>query len=194
MAKENKAEDITFNRIREWLNDPNPQNLSDKDREIYERWDFAYDQLKYERPAAVVNRIKKKFGVHENTARSDVKNAQRLFNPTLRIEAEWLEKYIIDDAKLQIQAAREAADFKAWNSARNSLIKMYELLKDKQAKIDPNQLGNNQYVLAVNFGDTYQKIDVNKLFSLQNDDKGRITELLYKPIENTDEAENIMKS
>lgn len=193
MAKTIKAEDITLDRIRAWLNDPESGELSDKDREIYNRWDYAYDQLKTEKPAAVVNRLIAKFGVSRPQAYRDIKSCQRLLNPVNRRDVDWLRNFIVDDAILQIKVARDSLDTKAWQKARADLIKIYAIEKDEKAGLDPELLGRNEYFVAINFGDKIEKINLGELHKMPANKRQELTEFLFNDIDEKG-AEFILES
>jgi len=187
--------DITFDKIRAWINDPNDEGLSESEKRIYARWDYAYDQLKIEKPSAVVNRLCKKFGISHTLAYWDIRQAQRLFNPVIRRETDWIRDVIIEDALLQMQVAKEMLDSKAWREARQDLIKIYAIDKANVDGIDPKNLGKNNYYILVNIDNNVKKLDFNKLNELPVDKRISLTdEFLYKELDSEQEAKDIMNS
>ena len=188
-----KAEDITLDRVRSWLNDPESEELSETDKKIYDRWDFCYDQLKIEKPAAVVNRLMQKYGVSKSQAYKDIADAQRLLNPINRRDLEWIRNFIVDDAILQMKVAKEALDFKAWEKARADLIKIYAIEKSDIAGIDPALLGNNNYYTMININNKTEVIDMSQIYKLPAEKRNQLTEFLFKDIDVQD-AEEMMKS
>lgn len=193
MAKTTKADNITFDRIRAWLNNPENGELSAKDREIYDRWDFTYDQLKIEKPAAVINRLMAKFDVSKAQAYRDIRSCQRLLNPVNRRDLDWIRNFIVDDAILQIKVARDRLDSKAWQKARADLIKIYAIEKDERAGIDPELLGRNEYFIAINFGDKVEKVNLGELHKLPVNKRTELTEFLFQDIE-IEDAKFILES
>jgi hypothetical protein len=191
--KTDKAEHITLDRIRSWLNDPDSETLSPKDREIYDRWDYAYDQLKIEKPAAVANRLMQKFNIKRSQAFKDILDCQRLLNPVNRRDLEWIRNYIVDDAILQMKVAKEALDFKAWEKARADLIKIYAIEKNDIVGIDPELLGNNQYYIQLNVNNENKVIDMTKIHKLPEKKREELCEFLFQDID-IDDAEEMMKS
>lgn len=187
------AEQLTFDRIRQWIDNPDSTELSQKDKEIYTRWDFAYDQLKTNKPAAVTNRMVKKFNISESQARKDIRHANQLLNPINRRDSEWIRNYIVEDAMDQIEIARQKQDMKAWQKARMDLIKIYQIDKEDKENIDPDALGQNNYFITIIQGGQARKINIDKLQSLPEDKRIEYTEFLFEEIEDT-EAEEIMKS
>ncbi|MDF1546410.1 MAG: hypothetical protein P1P88_01220 [Bacteroidales bacterium] len=193
MAKTHKAENITLDRIRAWLNDPDSSELSETDRAIYDRWDFAYDQLKIEKPAAVINRLMVKFDISKAQAYVDIRNCQRLLNPINRRDSDWLRNFIVDDAILQIKVARERVDSRAWQKARADLIRIYAIEKDDNKGIDPELLGGNEYFITINFGDHIEKINMNELHKMPLNKRIEKTEFLFQDIDEED-AKFILES
>lgn len=193
MAKTLKAEDITLDRIRAWLNDPEAGELNATDRAIYDRWDFAYDQLKIEKPAAVVNRMIKRFEICKAQAYRDIQNCQKLLNPINRHDLDWVRNFIIEDALLQIKVARDRVDSRAWQKARADLIRMYAIEKEDNKGIDPELLGNNEYYITINFGDKLEKINLNELHKMPVNKRVDKTEFLFRDID-VDDAKFILGS
>lgn len=189
-----RAAQLTFDRIRQWVDNPDAPDLSTKDKEIYTRWDFAYDQLKTNKPAAVVSRLQKKFNISASQARLDIRHATQLLNPINRRESEWIRNYIVEDAIDNIEIARKKQDLKAWQKARQDLIKVYELDKDEQDSIDPEALGQNNYYITIiqNNGEA-KKLNVDKLQELPEGKRVEYTNFLFEEIEDQ-EAEEIMNS
>jgi len=188
-------EEVTFDKIRAWVNNKDAPELSEAEKRILDRWDYVYDQLKIEKQSAVVNRLMKKYNIKISQAYYDIRNAQKLFNPINRRETDWLRNFIVEDALLQIKAARETNDAKAWQKARLDLIKVYALDKADKDGIDPELLGRNNYYVLINVDNTVQKVDMNKVHELPVDKRLELTsDLLYKELESEEEVDIIMNS
>jgi len=188
-----KVIDVTFDRIRDWIDNPDAPDLSDKDKEIWSRWDFAYDQLKKEHPPAVVNRLCKKFGLSQSQAYSDIRNAQKLLSPINRRQTDWLRNFIIEDAIQRRDYAIQTGNQKAWAEASSTILKVYALDKNDQEGIDPAMLGHNNYFIAINAGNKVHKIDYDKLHNLSAGERENLTDFLFPDIEDA-EVEDIMNS
>lgn len=186
--------DVTFDRIRQWVDNPDSPELSAKDKEIWERWDFAYDQLKKEKTPAVVNRLMRKFGISNTQAYLDIKNAQKLLSPINRRETDWIRNFLIEDAIERRNYAIETNNQKAWAEASNTILKIYIADKNDQDGIDPKLLGHNNYFIAVNIGGKIEKLDYDKLHKLPIEKRVEYTDFLFPEIENETEVENIMNS
>jgi hypothetical protein len=193
MAKTLKAEDITFDRIRAWLNEPDAEEISETDRKIYDRWDYAYDQLKIEKPSAVINRLVHKFEISKAHAYKDLHNCQKLLNPINRHDLDWIRNFLIDDAQLQIKVARENVDHRAWQKARSDLIRIWAIEKGEKTGIDPELLGRNEYYVTINFGDKVEKINMNELHKMPVNKRVELTEYLFNDID-TDQAKFMLES
>jgi len=193
MPKTLKAEDITIDRLRAWLNDPGTEELSPKDREIYNRWDYAYDQLKIETPSSVINRLVSKFSISKAQAYRDLQHCQKLLNPINRHDLDWIRNFIIEDALLQIEVARENVDHKTWQKARADLIRIYMIEKGDKAAIDPELLGRNEYFITINFGDNVEKINMNELHKLPVNKRVELTNFLFNDID-IEDAKFIIES
>jgi len=188
-----KAEHITIDRIRSWLNDPQSEELSEIDKAIYDRWDYCYDQLKIEKPSAVVNRLMQKFGIKKTAAYKDISDCQRLLNPINRRDLEWIRNYIVEDALFAIKLAKESLDMKAWEKARADLIKIYAIEKSDIAGIDPELLGNNQYYTMININNKTEVIDMGQIYKLPVEKRKELTDFLFKDID-IEDAKQIMET
>ena len=188
-----KATEVTFDKIRQWVDNPDADDLSQKDKDIYERWTFAYDQLVHERTSAVVNRMMRKFDLSKAQAYLDITNCKKLLNPLYRKDTEWLRNFIIDDNILQIKVAKGINDAKAWQKANANLIRMYAIEKADKEGIDPNLLGNNSYYVMLNNGGETRKLDLDKIAQMDPGAKEKMTDYLFEDIDN-DKAEFLINS
>ncbi|MEA1971976.1 MAG: hypothetical protein U9N34_01565, partial [Candidatus Cloacimonadota bacterium] len=114
--------DVTFDRIRQWIDNPEYSDLSEKDKLIWARWDFAYDQLKQETNPVVVNRLMHKFEISQAQAYNDIHNSQKLLSPINRRESSWLRNFLIEDALQRRKYAVETSNQKAWAEASNTIL------------------------------------------------------------------------
>jgi hypothetical protein len=184
---------VNLEEIRQWINDPHTTSLSTRQQKVWERLDFAYDQLKIEGQREVLARIQKKFGVSRTQAQRDVAMCQNLLAPVMRLQTDWLRNFIVEDAMLQIKVAREMLDHKAWHQARETLTKIVIAESQREAPIDPKMLGNNQYYAVINIGGNVQKIDLAKLNDMPVEKRQRLTDFLFQDVEE-EEAIKIMNS
>jgi hypothetical protein len=178
--------------IRAWIDDKDTANLSEDQKLTLKRWEFAYDQLKTQRITVVISRIMKMFAVSHSTARKDVENCQKIFAPTLRLDNDFIRNFIVEDAMLQIQVARESLNHRAWQLARADLIKIIQMSNDKE-DLDPEMLGNNAYYITVNLGDKAKIIDLAELDKAPRDKKIPLNDILFQEV-NQDQAKTIMNS
>ncbi len=190
---EKNHENTALEHIQAWLREPGTEELSAKEIEIYDRLDFCYDQLKIDRPVVVARKLMKKYGYTDRSAYYDIQRCQKLFNPINRRDLEWIRNFIVDDAILQIQVAREKFDQRAWNRARADLIKMYAIDKKDKAAIDPEMLGRNNYYITINYGAKAKKINMDELHKLPVNKRVELTSFLFQDVE-IEDAKVIMES
>lgn len=188
-----KVDNLPLDRIRAWIENPDTEELSEVDKRILERIDFAYNLLKIEPPHKVIKNIVNRYKVSYDTACRDVEFTNKLWNPRLRITSEWLEQFIINDALSQMKACKQMLDMSTWQKTRADLIKVYTAMIGRQAPIDPQLLGHNNYFLAINFGGQVEKIDANKLNQLPAGKREELAEMLFPDIEDI-EVESVMNS
>jgi len=177
-----REKEVSLEKLRAWLNDPNTSHLTEDEKQAWERIDFAYDQLKIETPPHVVNRMMKKFNITRAQASRDLQLCNSLLAPQNRIDLGWLRNFIIDDALLQIKVAQETLDHKAWTSGRNTLEKVYLQELSTQAPIDPELLGGNNYFALINMNGQLQKIDLNKVVEMPQTRREKLTEFIFEDI------------
>ncbi len=187
--------EVTFDKIRNFVDNPDAPELTGSEKTILERLDFAYDQLKYNTTVAVVNRLMRKYEIKRSQAYIDIRNCKRIFNPIHRRDTEWLRNFIVEDAVKQLNIAQKNRNHKAWQLARKDLITIYGIDKKDDEAIDPTLLGHNNYFININVGDNERKkIDYDMLHKLPVNKRHKLTDFLYPELESEVEAEKIMNS
>jgi len=187
------AENVSLERLRAWIDNPNTEVLTADEKRIWERIDFAYDQLKTETPREVVNRIVKKFNISRTQATKDIQLCNQLLAPTNRTDIEWMRNFIISDAMLQIKVAQEMLDMKGWAAARDTIMKVYLNELNSQAPIDPELLGRNTYYALININGNVEKLELDKLTGLPREKKEELAQIILEDI-TPQVAETIMNS
>jgi len=160
----NKNDKTTLNKLELYLSNPTETNvtLTAKELEMYKRWDFIYDQLKAcKTTTQVVRRVCDKFKISTSLAFKDIQHVNEHFRPLSHVDIEWLEIFIIEDAKKQIAIAQSTSpiDHKAWALARQTLEKIYNKRKDNDNTINPELYGNNVYLSLYNIDGKQHQID-----------------------------------
>jgi len=188
-----KTEKFDIQTIRTFLDNPDSPDLPEKEKKILKPLEYAYDMLKVAPPHAVMERLKKKFGISDSTAKKDITATEELFSPSLRISGEWLERFIIYDSLKLISVCKRKMDLKHWQLATATLTKIYLNKIAKDVQIKPEMLGNNQFFTVINVGDKVMKVDMNQLNKMPVGQRVDLTNDLFKDITEI-EAELIMNS
>jgi hypothetical protein len=196
MPKAIAAEKTSYDRIREWLTIPDEDRsrLPKADREIFNRWDFADNQLRrFPRKRQVVDVIMKKFGGSISRAYNDVYQAQRLFASVHPLNKEWIRNWLIEDILIAIELAKKAGDRKALASEHNNLLKAAALEKMEEQKVDPEILSQHNFYIVVQNGKTHYKYNLESFQSLPLSTRNKIVKELDQEITDV-EAIEIMNS
>ena len=64
-----------------WLNDPDNNEISPKEKQIFRRLKKSYELLQIEKQQIVVKRIMREFGISEAQAYNDIRDCKFIFNP-----------------------------------------------------------------------------------------------------------------
>jgi len=193
MAARHNEKEVSLEKLRAWVNNPDTEVLTQQEKDVWERIDYAYDQLKIETPNNVINRLVKKFNITRAQAGKDISMCNTILAPQNRVDTAWMRNFIINDAMLQIRVAQQTLDQKAWAAARDTIAKIYLAELSTQAPIDPELLGGNNYFAIININGEVQKIDLSKVAEMHHTRREKLTEFLFQDI-TEENAEVIMNS
>lgn len=194
MPKLIKTEDSSYNRILKWVQDPENCKLSAKDKEIYDRLDFADTQLRRKpRKKEAANMIIAKYGVTKMTAYNYLWLAQKLFGSIHPINKDWWRNWLVEDILLLIESCKSSGDLKVWATAHANLVKALGLDQKEELPVDPDVLSQHNFYTVININNKMIKVDMDDLVKIPVSNRRRIIEALSKPITET-EATEIMNS
>ena len=196
MAKK-RAEDQTFNKIKLWAigEEDDIKQLSEKDKELFDRWDEIDNLLKiYPSKKHVVNIIKRKYGISTSTAYQDIDYSKRLFNSIDRVEKDFIKRFLIEDMMLLLIKARgsdagvnetgevveaRSPDFKAWNHAHSNLIKLLGFDRSDNQTLDPSIFEQNNYYTVIQVGGKLLRVDEEEFHKLPVANKNDLIDGLF---------------
>lgn len=195
MPREALNSDTSFNKIRNWLNNPEAPSLSVKDKEIFERLKFAYDQLQIENKKNVVSRMMKFFNLGQSQAYIDVENSIKLLNPINKQDKELMRIWLVNDIRKNIMSANQIQDqdkkFKLLEKLYERFYKALGLDKDEENKIDPEMLGNNTLLAQFIVDKRKYTVNFDKMDSYKPETREKIIESVMHEISDK-EAANLM--
>jgi len=190
MARQN-LDDIPVHRLRAFVDGRHDQLLPGE-QEVLSRLSFAYDQLKYESAKTTAARLQQKFGISVRQAFYDIQRCKTLFNPIFKADIDWLENFILEDAKCQMVSAKAEGNHSAWMGARTHLLKMYAMLKANDTGFDIDKMGNNNYYVVVASDNKAIKLDLDKVHELPINERVELSHSILLREIDAEEAELIM--
>jgi hypothetical protein len=176
----------TLQILKQYITEPDSVMLTEAQRETCDRLTETYKLLKHDvYPKTVVRKLIKLYGVKERTAYNLVWQAQKLFAPQSGYDIDFLRELIIEDALKQLQAAQTVGNHKAWEAARNTLLKIYIVDKTDGERIDPELLGNNTYMFVIpGTTDSINMMELDKLSKTSQTDL--VMKLFAKDVDDAD--------
>lgn len=204
MAKK-AISDTTYDRIQAWCLDPDSANLSEKDKEIFDRWDSADNFMRrYPNKKHAAGMMQKKYPtLSRSQIYIDLDNAQRLFGSMTRVDKDYYREWLVDEIIKHIKRAKKMLEdstiekkFPALKSITDShanLIRALRLDKEDKEQIDPALFEQNTFYAIINIGGQSYKADMDEILQLQPSSLKHIMEAFNKPID-IEDAKVIMES
>lgn len=176
-------QNIPLYKLRAYI-DGKTEYLSPIEQAQLDRLYFAYDQLKTESIWNAAKRIQRRFDVSISQAHRDVHDCKKLFNPTNKHDIDWIENFLIEDIKLQMNVAKAEQNHTAWANARTHLLRMYAIMSKKELGIDPEILGNNSYFAVAIANNQIIKLNLDEVFKLPENERLELSSsILYSEID-----------
>jgi hypothetical protein len=183
-----------FNKLRSFLNSEEDE-ISQKDREILERWKFAYDQLQIEKKHMTAIRLTKMFSITLRTAYNDIHNAKKLFNPINRHDSEFERIWLINMIKDDILACKKISNIEKRTRLLERLYeRFYKALgldKDEIDRIDPELLGNNKLVAVFQINNNNIEFNLDDSNHIKIEMKEKLMASMYDEI-NIEDAQELL--
>jgi hypothetical protein len=188
-----ELEDKKYEIIKSHCLDPENSQLSEKDKEIFERWISASKILDNypNRRHAVALQMTKFPAISRETAYLDMRQAARLFNSLQTFDYDWWHQWLLNDISKQIIACRESGDRKNWAAGHSNLIKA--LGEKPEEIVDPKRHEKKEVYLAIQINNKTVKIDADKLQNLQPGTYKTLIDALTKDLD-IEDAEEIMNT
>ena len=157
--------DDSYANIYKWINNPTAPELTQKDKDFYDRLVFAYEQLRIESKSNTVARLIKRYSLSQSQAYKDINNAIALFNPIYLQDKEFVKVFLIENIMRNIRRLDMADNdrpykFKMLDRLYSQLYKVAGLDQNNE-KIDPEMLGGNKFYAQFIFNNTEQQVFVD---------------------------------
>ncbi len=194
MPKSISAHETSFAKIQKWINDPDSNKISESDKKIFDRLDFADTQLRRKpRKKEAAQLIAAKFNITLRQAYNDLWYAQKLFGSIHPFNKDWWRNWLIEDIVTLIESCKVTGDLKTWASAHANLVKAIGLDQKEEIPIDPEILSQHNYYTVINVDNKSIKIGLEDLIKIPLSSRKRVLDALNKPIDES-EALEIMNS
>jgi hypothetical protein len=162
-----KTDNLTLNRIKDWIINPDTDRLTDAEKELFEKIDFADNILrKYPSKKIASAYIQRKYQCSLATAYNYMSAALDVFNSKSRLDKEFWKNWIIYDIAKLIAKAEVKEDFKSWALAQKNLITVMGFDRPDEDKYPPSIFDNNNFYVAINVNNKLYKSELNKFLEL----------------------------
>ena len=185
------AADVAFDKIFEWIMNPDSEELSKEYKMIYDRLDFCDNQLRrFAKMKDIQAIMKRKFpNISLVQIKRDIETTKRLFSPINTVNKAYEKLLLIEDIKDTMITAKLKGDLSGRTKAQKNLYLVLGL--DKDDEIDISKLEKHTYLLIVGTKDFQINLDLMDLQNIPMTSRKRISDLLENGI-TEDEAFNIL--
>jgi len=174
-----------FNKLRSFLNNEDGE-LNQKDKDILERWKFAYDQLQVEKKHQTAIRLNKLYGVTIRQAYLDINNARKLFNPLNRHDIEFERIWLVNQIRDDIMAAKKITNVQKRIQLTDRLYERYYralgLDKDEIDRIDPELLGHNKLIAVFNVDNRTFEFNLDEVNGIKSSVREHLIDIMHQDI------------
>ncbi len=172
------AADSAFTRIHEWIVNKDTDYISEKDKEIYDRWDFCDNQIrKYAKQRDVESMMKVKYpNISITQIKRDIAATKRLFSSINTIDKEYEKKFLLEDIKDTMIQARKIGDLNSRTKAQKNYFLTLGI--DKDDEVDLSKLESHEYYLTIATKETILKINLLDVSKLPCTSRKRISDSL----------------
>jgi hypothetical protein len=186
--------DLSLVAIESWIQNPDTIVLSDKEKEILDRWDVADNLLRTTATeAVVVEKLCYKFKYSSSQARKDIKDAKYFFGSQRKIEKNYERHWAIERIKDAILKAELDRDYKSLAHLFREFRAYTGIDKDDAKTPKPYQATQHNYYITYNVDGVEKKIDVEHFHNLPEDDKIKVIQNIETKLSD-EQALNILKS
>ena len=159
--------DISFEKIKDYCLNPDDCELTEKEKELHDRWNFIDDQIrKYGTSKESYSMIKIKYpDLSRAQILRDMQMTKLLFSSTWKMDKEYYRRWLIEDIMLHIKNCKAANDRRNWKDSHANLIKAIGLDKEDK-EIDPEKLEQHNYYMVANINGVNVKLDLTQMHKL----------------------------
>lgn len=131
------------------LNDKSTTKLSNKEKELMDRYFFAHDLISQKRSRhEVARKLQVKYGVSRAQAYRDIFHMQYVIGSSLNMDETYYEKFLMDSIIETIRLARNKMDLKAKAASERNLAMVLGFPKSDDNRITPDMLQQNILIVT----------------------------------------------
>ncbi len=150
----------TYNRILKSVMDDTVTFLSDKDKEIFDRWDFCDNQLRrFSHLRDVEKMMQQKYpNISIATIRRDIENTKRFFSSVATVNKKYETAFLIEDIKDTLLKAKSTNNLMARIKAQQNYYLVLGIGKDDS--VDISLLEKHDYFAVIATEAAAAKVDL----------------------------------
>lgn len=169
----------TLDRIIEWMADTTGMIvLTNDDKAIHDRFEYAYDHLRQQYPSAdVVAFLMKKFNISRRTAYNDIDNAKYVHGEIGKPNLSYEIKNLLEVSTKNIQQAILDGNPKVLALAIEARVKVLKLIQE-DTTFPWHLLERNQYVLNIYSAGKNYSFDLDKVDQISPTELKQVMESL----------------
>jgi hypothetical protein len=184
----------SYDRIYAHYIYPEEIELTKKEKELRERWSFAWTTLLNERVTGeVVEMLVNEYDISIAQAYRDLKIAKKLFGDVNESTKQAERNFLSELALITFREAANARNFNQMNKAITNLIKLKGLDQDEPDNYDEESMKSHNYYMVFNINGEQTKLDVSELDTMSRDNKIKLQQILEHDITDVESVE-ILKS
>lgn len=135
--------------------------LSQEDKEIFERWNFADNMLRRgHTPKTIVGAMREKWDNGDSTFYRDIQNAKKLFGSLTKVDKDYEKMIMLGWLNKAIRTCFLQGNMRDLKGHLQLKIELLGLTKEDSGDLTPDMLGGNTYVINLPGGRT---IDIDSL-------------------------------
>ncbi|MFZ4414287.1 MAG: hypothetical protein ACOYOV_14485 [Bacteroidales bacterium] len=176
----------TYNRIFKWVMDDNTSFISEKDKEIFDRWDYCDNQLRrFSHSRDVEKMMQQKFpNISMTQIRRDIENTKRFFSSVAAVNKKYEAAFLIEDIKDTLIKAKNTNNLMARIKAQQNYYMVLGI--GKEDDIDLSLLEKHDYFAVIATESAAAKVDLLDMQQYSVTNRKNLSDLLESEITDVD--------
>ena len=176
----------TYNRILKWVMVDNTSFITEKDKEIFDRWDYCDNQLRrFSHQKDVEKMMQLKFpNISISSIRRDIENTKRFFSSVATVNKNYETAFLIEDIKDTLIKAKSTNNLMARIKAQQNYYMVLGIGKDDD--IDLSLLEKHDYFAVIATEAAAAKVDLLDMQKYSVTNRKNLSDLLESEITDVD--------